>query len=85
MLAIEVEAEYRYVTRSLFGWGPTGESNAPIGTGNEVTDFLLGTKMSCCPVRASHALLIGSEYILSEAVVHYLLIAQRAPALERES
>jgi hypothetical protein len=27
MLAIGVETEYRYVTRSLSGWGPKGEPN----------------------------------------------------------
>jgi hypothetical protein len=25
MIAIEVEAEYRYVNISLSGWGPTGQ------------------------------------------------------------
>jgi hypothetical protein len=41
--------------------------------------------MSCWHVRASRALLIGLEYILSEVVVCYLSIAQCAPVLERES
>jgi hypothetical protein len=41
--------------------------------------------MSYCPTRASHALLIGLEYILSEVVVCCLSIAQRAPVWERES
>jgi hypothetical protein len=40
MLAIGVEPEYRSVTRSLFGWGPKGESNAPITAKSEVVDFL---------------------------------------------
>jgi hypothetical protein len=40
MLAIGVEPEYRYVTRSLFGWGPKGEHNAPIAAESEITDFL---------------------------------------------
>jgi hypothetical protein len=40
MLAIEVEPEYRSVTRSLYGWGAKGEANAPIATESEVTDFL---------------------------------------------
>jgi hypothetical protein len=40
MLAIGVETEYRSVTRSLSGWGPKGESNAPITAESEVTDFL---------------------------------------------
>jgi hypothetical protein len=46
--------------------------------------FLLGTEMSCCPVRANRALLIGPKYILSEVVARYLSIAQCAPFLEPE-
>jgi hypothetical protein len=40
--------------------------------------------MSCCPIQASCALLIGPEYILSEVVVRFLSIPQRAPVLEQE-
>jgi hypothetical protein len=40
MLAIEVEPEYRSVTRSLSRWGPKGEPNAPIAAESEVVDFL---------------------------------------------
>jgi hypothetical protein len=40
MLAIEVESEYRSITRSLSGWGPKGEHNASIVAESEVTDFL---------------------------------------------
>jgi hypothetical protein len=40
MLAIEVESEYRYVTRSLSGWGPKGEPNALITAGSEITDSM---------------------------------------------
>jgi hypothetical protein len=40
MLAIGVEPEYRSITRSLSGWGPKGEPNAPIAAESEVTDFL---------------------------------------------
>jgi hypothetical protein len=40
MLAIGVESEYRYVTRSLSRLGPKGESNAPITAESEVADFL---------------------------------------------
>jgi hypothetical protein len=40
ILAIGVEPEYRFVTRSLSGWGPKGEPNAPIVAESEVTDFL---------------------------------------------
>ncbi len=35
-----VEPEYRSVSRSLSGWGPKGESNAPIAAESEVTNFL---------------------------------------------
>jgi hypothetical protein len=40
MLAIGVETEYRFVTRSLSGWGSQGEPNAPIAAESEVADFL---------------------------------------------
>jgi hypothetical protein len=40
MLAIGVETEYRYVSRSLSVWGPKEEFNAPITAESEVTDFL---------------------------------------------
>jgi hypothetical protein len=40
ILAIRVEAEYRSVTKSLYGWGPKGELNAPIAVESEVADFL---------------------------------------------
>jgi hypothetical protein len=40
ILAIGVETEYISVTRSLSGWGPKGESNAPIAAESEVADFL---------------------------------------------
>jgi hypothetical protein len=40
MLAIGVESEYRFVTRSLSGWGPIGEPNAPIAAESDVADFL---------------------------------------------
>jgi hypothetical protein len=40
LIAIGVETEYRYVIRSLSGWGPKGELNAPIIAKSEVADFL---------------------------------------------
>jgi hypothetical protein len=40
MLAIGVKPEYRSITRSLSGWGPKGEPNAPIIAESEVTNFL---------------------------------------------
>jgi hypothetical protein len=44
MLAIGVEPEYRFVARSLSGWGPKGEFNASIA-GSEVADFLSQLKL----------------------------------------
>jgi hypothetical protein len=38
--AIEVEPEYRSISRSLSRWGSKGESNALITTERETTDFL---------------------------------------------
>jgi hypothetical protein len=46
--------------------------------------YLLETKMSCCSVQASRALLSGSGYVLSEVVVCCLSIVQHAPVLKRE-
>jgi hypothetical protein len=40
ILAIGVETEYRFITRSLSGWGPKREPNAPIAAKSEVADFL---------------------------------------------
>jgi hypothetical protein len=40
MLTIRVEPDYRSITRSLSGWGPKGEPNAPITAESEVVDFL---------------------------------------------
>jgi hypothetical protein len=40
LIAIRVEPEHKSVSRSLFGWGPKGESNAPIAAESEMTDLL---------------------------------------------
>jgi hypothetical protein len=40
LIAIGVEAEYRFVSRSLSRWGPEGEPNAPITAESEMM-FLL--------------------------------------------
>jgi hypothetical protein len=39
LIAIGVESEYRSISRSLSGWGPKGEPDAPIATESEVTNF----------------------------------------------
>jgi hypothetical protein len=46
--------------------------------------YLPGTKMPCCSIRASRALMIGPKYVPSEVVVCCLSIAQHAPVLEHE-
>jgi hypothetical protein len=40
LIAIGVEPEYRSVSRSLSGWGPKGELNAPITAESEMTNLL---------------------------------------------
>jgi hypothetical protein len=40
LIAIGVETEYRSVSKSLSGWGPKGEPNAPIAAESEMMDLL---------------------------------------------
>jgi hypothetical protein len=40
LIAIGVEAEYRSISRSLFGWDPKGELNALIIVESEMVDLL---------------------------------------------
>jgi hypothetical protein len=40
LIAIGVEQEYRSVSRSVSGWGPKREHNAPIAAESEMTDLL---------------------------------------------
>jgi hypothetical protein len=40
LIAIRVETEYRSVSRSLSGWGPNGELNAPVAAESEMVDLL---------------------------------------------
>jgi hypothetical protein len=61
MLGIGVELEYRSVTRLLFGWGPKGESNAPIAAESEVMDFLWLLKLIWRSDSSMIATAIGSE------------------------
>jgi hypothetical protein len=39
MIAIRVEQKYKSISKSLFGWGNKGESNAPITAKREVAGF----------------------------------------------
>jgi hypothetical protein len=48
MIAIGVKIEYRFVARSLSGWSPNGEPNAPIATESEVTYFLRWRRSCIC-------------------------------------
>jgi hypothetical protein len=48
MIAIRVEPEYRSIARSLSGWGPKGEPNAPITAESEVVDSLKLTRSCNC-------------------------------------
>jgi hypothetical protein len=45
LIAIEVEPEYRSISRSRFGWGPKGELNAPIAAESEMIDLLMLLKL----------------------------------------
>jgi hypothetical protein len=40
LIAIEVEPEYRFISRSVSRWGPKGEPNTPIVAESEMTDLL---------------------------------------------
>jgi hypothetical protein len=81
LITIGVELEYRSIARSF-----SGGTNAFVFVFSacyETLEFkieyayLLGMKMSSCPVRASCALLIGLGYVLPEVVVCCLSIARR--------
>jgi hypothetical protein len=62
LIAIGVEPEYRYVSRSLFGWGPKGEPNAPITAESEMTDLLRLLKLIWQPDLHMLAIRVESEY-----------------------
>jgi hypothetical protein len=62
MLAIGVESGYRYVVRSLSGWGPKGEHNAPIATGSKVVDFLKLLKLIRRSDSSTIAIRVEPEY-----------------------
>jgi hypothetical protein len=62
LIAIGVEPEYRSVSRSLSGWGPKGESNAPIAAENEMTDLLRLLKLIWQPDLSMLAIRVETEY-----------------------
>jgi hypothetical protein len=63
MLAIGVETEYRYVTKSLSGWGPKGEPNALITTESEVANFMRLLKLIWRLDSSMIAIAAGSEVV----------------------
>jgi hypothetical protein len=62
LLAIGVELEYRSVARSLSGWGPKGESDAPIAIESEIVDFFRLLKLICRPDSSIIAIGVETEY-----------------------
>jgi hypothetical protein len=62
LIAIGVEPEYRYVSRSLSGWGPKGEPNAPIVAESEMTNLLRLLKLIWQPDMSMLAIGVESEY-----------------------
>jgi hypothetical protein len=63
MLAIGIESEYRSVSRSLSGWGPKGEHNAPIADKSKVADFLGLLKLIWRSDSSMIAIAAGSEVV----------------------
>jgi hypothetical protein len=61
LIAIGVEPEYRYVSRSLSGLDAKGESNAPIAAESEVTNFLMLFKLIGRSDSSMIAIAAGSE------------------------
>jgi hypothetical protein len=55
LIAIGIEADYRSVAKSLFGWGPKEEPNAPIATESEVMNFFRLLKL----IRRSNSSMIA--------------------------
>jgi hypothetical protein len=62
-IAIGVEPEYRFVTRSLSGWGPKREPNAPIAARSEMTDLLRLLKLIWRSDSSMIPIAAGSEAI----------------------
>jgi hypothetical protein len=62
LIAIGVEPEYRSVSRSLSGWGPKEEPNAPIAAVSEMTDLLRLLKLIWQPGMPMLAIGVEREY-----------------------
>jgi hypothetical protein len=62
LIAIGVETDYRSVSRSLSGWSPKGEPNAPIVAESEMTDLLRLLKLIWQPDLSMLAIRVEAEY-----------------------
>jgi hypothetical protein len=62
LIAIGVEAEYRSVSRSLSGWGPKEESNAPITAESEMMDLVRLLKLIWQPDSSMLAIEVEPGY-----------------------
>jgi hypothetical protein len=62
LIAIGIEPECRFVARSLFGWGPKGELDAPITTESEIVDLLRRLKLICRSDSSMLAIGVELEY-----------------------
>jgi hypothetical protein len=62
LIAIGVEPEYRYISRSLSGWGPKQEPNVSIAAESEMTDFLRLLKLIWQPDLSMLAIGVEVEY-----------------------
>jgi hypothetical protein len=62
LIAIEIEPEYRSVSRPLSGLGPKGELNAPIVAESEMRDLLRLLKLIWQPDMFMLAIGVDPEY-----------------------
>jgi hypothetical protein len=62
LIAIGVETEYKYISRSLSGWGPKGEPNALIITESEMTNLLRLLKQIWQPDLSTLVIGVEPEY-----------------------
>jgi hypothetical protein len=62
LIAIGVETEYRSVSRSLSGWGPKEEPNAPITAESEMTNLLRLLKLIWQPDSSMLAIEVEPGY-----------------------
>jgi hypothetical protein len=62
LIAIGVEAEYRFVSRSLSAWGPKWEPNTPITIESETMDLLRLLKLIWQPNLSMLAIGVETEY-----------------------